>query len=87
MKRLTWAEDTRTYSSGVIGNLGKWKVFSIHWDAFRSRNSDTPPYVLNCSLPGIKANLGNFEDIEEGKIKAEKVLQHWLEKSTLLDEK
>lgn len=81
---VVWKEDTRQYATGENGYLGKFKIFSYHWNSSRAKESDEKDWVLQCFLPGIKSNLGIYAE-EELKIKAKKVLEYWLSGTGLIN--
>ena len=78
---IKWEKNIKQYSSGEDGFLGKYKIFSIWWDG------GNPPegkhYALSCFLPGIKDHLGHFKNEVEAKLKADYVLQVWLDNTKL----
>lgn len=78
VSKIRWKRKTAAYANGENGYLGKYVVFSLDWDSCRSKGAEILPYILRCSLPGIKPNLGNFSQ-EEAKRWAEEVLGLWVE--------
>jgi hypothetical protein len=67
----------KPHTIGEKGYLGKFKVFSVFLDGGQPMGS-TRPYLLACNLPGIKTGIGHYATEEEGKDRAEVVLEHWL---------
>lgn len=81
---LIWKKETGRFSSGESGFRGKIELFSYFYDASRSKSiAEMPPWKLKCNIPGIKADLGNFQDGESCKQKAEAVFEHWLKMMNL----
>ena len=76
---MEWKRDEAKYACGELLLLGAWNVGGIHYDSCRSRD-DPLKYAATCRLPGIKRNLGYFKTDAEAKIRAEKVVTHWLSK-------
>jgi hypothetical protein len=79
---IIWKTKQEKYSNGENGYVGPYKFFSISYTSFRGPN-DNKCWRLNCSLPGIKTDLGKFEKKEQGKSKADMVLDMWLKKTGL----
>lgn len=77
---MEWTNDIRKFSSGKILLLGKWNVASVFYDGCRSKD-DPKAYRVTCSLPGIKTDLGNFENESEAMIKVEEAVRYWVDKS------
>lgn len=74
MHKINWKRDTRKYSNGYLGYVGKWCCFNLSWDGIGSDRSRT--HTLRCMLPGIKDNLGNFDE-NAGKEMAASIVSHW----------
>jgi hypothetical protein len=79
-----WEEDQAQYKkySYKIGKLGRWKVLEVDWDVSNSRDEPNP-YILHCSLPGIKSSLGKFKTVEDAMAKGNNVIKYWLDKAEL----
>lgn len=78
MNLLTWEKAKGQYASGSDGFRNGVPLFSYHYDASRPKDSKLPPWKLTCSLPRIKSNLGNFENEDAAKAKAEEAFAYWL---------
>jgi len=79
---MKWEKYVKQYSSGEYLFLGKWKVGSIQYDSFRSKD-DPLKYIANCRLPGIKDDLGHFEDEDKAKSIVEFAVDHWIKGAEL----
>jgi hypothetical protein len=75
---LQWERNTAQFANGEKGMLGKVRAFYVFYNSSRPKGSDET-YTLNCMLPGIKDTIGNFEDSETAKERADRVLIKWLE--------
>ena len=62
---------------------GKYTMFTINWDSVYGSKNTKGPWMLHCSLPGIKEYLGNFQSVEEAKSKAEAVFTIWFHNAEL----
>ena len=81
---LTWKKDTEQFSSGEIGFRNGVKVFQFFYDACKPKYStDNKHWKLNCLLPGIKSDLGNFESGERCKEYAERAFEFWINELNL----
>lgn len=80
---IKWKDSEQLFSSGTIhGWLGKVPSFSLNWNSAMSREDpdrESKRWTLECGLPGIKSNLGNYPTREIAQKKAELVLNLWLE--------
>ena len=76
-KLIKWERDTRKYSNGDSGKVGRYKFFDVYFDAC-SYNKDKY-YKLTCNLPGLNSDLGNYGSIEIAKERAEDILKYWME--------
>ena len=72
-----------TLSRSIQLKSGKYAMFTIDWDSISGSKNIDGPWVLRCSLPGIKEYLGNFGSAEEAKIKAERVFTIWFHNAEL----
>jgi len=79
---IKWKKNKNIYSNGVIGCLGKWRIFYLFWDGSTSKD-DPKKYRLICELPGLKTQQKHFKFEIDGKEKADKILSHWLKHSGL----
>lgn len=68
---INW-EDKSLYA----GNL---KVVSYYYNGLRPKG-DTKVWKVACSIPGIKADLGNFETEKGAKDKCESVMKYFIDK-------
>lgn len=79
---ITWKKINHNIGpDSLVGYVGKWLCYRIEWGSTRDENGD---YVLRCMLPGIK-EFFRVESNEAGKIKAEEILKHWIEKSEIFN--
>jgi len=76
---LVWRDSKSQYTVGESGWLGKFKVFSIHYNSTRSKSNTDDIWQVACLLPGIKDDLGCFKTIEEAKDIAQRVMDIWIE--------
>lgn len=73
---IEWKTSRARYVTGQNGYFGRWKVFSIEYDGC---TVDDDKIIAYCMLPGIQNHLGHYKDYDSAKIKAEEVLQYWIE--------
>jgi len=79
---MTWKDASSTYVSGDSLYLGRWKVGSVFYDGARPRGA-LEVYRADCSLPGIKADLGGYETVIEARAAVERAVNHWIKHSGL----
>jgi hypothetical protein len=85
MDKIIWIIDERKSSTSKFGTIGKWKIFSTYYDGNTSKDDSTTGRIrLTCFLPGIKKNLGNFQNETEAKEKAETALKYWVKQSEII---
>ena len=70
--KITW----ETHNSSKNCLLGRWLVGKVHYTAFTSVN-DLKKWQANCYLPGIKTDLGRFENEEAAIEKLENAVAYW----------
>ena len=78
---ISWVEGNDRYTQVFIGKLGKYRMFSISWDAAcppKDSQGASIPWKLNCRLPGIKDHIGHFKSTKEAKDVASMILKLWL---------
>lgn len=80
MSLILWRQ-SNSRNLHITGTIGKFQFFSISWDILTTSESK---YKLTCSLPGIVDVIGNFKNEELAKIRAEEVLNIWLNETGLI---
>jgi hypothetical protein len=80
---LVWRDSEGEYTSGEYAYLGKYKVFSVYYNATRSKGDDANVWRISCSLPGIKPDLGCAETDEMAKAFCQKVIDMWIKNAGL----
>ena len=80
MMPLTWeVKETSQYGHIVhYGRCGEIVVFTVNYGLSRKEE-------LRGKLPGFKADLGEFDTVEDAKARADKVFAAWLEKAGLVE--
>lgn len=76
---ITWKDSNKDYVNGEYGYVGKINIFHLYYDGCRSKD-DPRCYRLKCKLPGIKPDLGGYEEKATAILKAEFALENWLER-------
>jgi hypothetical protein len=77
MKEPQWEQSQSQYdASTIILKIGKWRVGSVLYDSCTSKG-DPKKYKSICVLPGIKTDLGHYEDQEEAKNRLIGAVKHW----------
>jgi len=79
---MKWEKSTLQYTSGENLFLGKWRVGGIHYNSLKSKD-DPLKYKATCRLPGIKDDLGHFEDEDKAKSIVEFAVDHWIKGAEL----
>lgn len=81
MDEFVWKDVETQWSSYPTLYLGKYIVIYIEWDSFSGRTRNK--YIVKNKLPGLKADLGSYNTINEAKARAEAVLTMWLTNTNL----
>jgi len=69
-------------SQGVYGKIGIVKIFNIVYDGCLPVTA-LNRYKLISLLPGLKNNLGHFQDKDEAITRAEEIFKYWLDRCNL----
>ena len=77
---MEWKKATGPFASGHALHVGKWIVGGVHYDSGKPRDS-LLHYKATCRLPGVRADLGNFETEEQARAKVERSVMYWFDKS------
>jgi len=72
---IKWVRKTARHANGWVGYTGKWSSFSVDWGSSKEEGG---PWVLTCRLPGIKERIGNYQEADNAKEKAQIAIAHWL---------
>jgi hypothetical protein len=80
---LIWKRELRKYGDIDVGYLGAYKVFTVAYDGFTSRESENKHKLVNL-LPGMKPTVGHFKNQEQAMMKAEVLYDEWLKSAGLV---
>ena len=78
--QITWKRQTKGYANGYNGYYRKWPIFSISWNASRSKSEEDDQWKLSSSLPGIGSlSCGDVHaSVKDAQIRAQKILIYWI---------
>lgn len=76
-----WRNDTRQYSNGQLLFLGPWCVGSVLHNSNRPKGVEAD-WRATCTLPGVRAMVGDYPTVENGKRDLEQLVSMWLMKAT-----
>ena len=81
--RWKWVRQKGEYANGYNMVLAeKWVVGTVVWSSVAQ--DDPLTWQAGCRLPGIKNDLGRFEESSDAKRKVEQGVTHWFRKALFL---
>ena len=70
----------KTEWKGECLHMGRWNVGRVFYTPFTSKD-DPNKYQASCFLPGIKSDLGRYDDIKDAGARLERAVNHWIKEA------